>query len=83
MGTSDTYRIKALEWKEVRPDWFSVGAVFGSMHVECHDDGCWSWRYCFDEYYDEGQHSCESAEAGKKAAEAFYLGRLLPALELS
>lgn len=81
------YRIKPLGWKLVRRDadgeWWTAPTVFGSIDVE--EDPSWharfSWRYCFDEYYDEGRHDCESIEDGKRQAEEFYLSRLLPALE--
>ena len=26
----------------------------------------WKWGYCFDEYYDEEEYECESAEEGKR-----------------
>jgi hypothetical protein len=80
-----TYQIKPLAWRCVRPaghgegEWWTAESVFGSFDVEA-DDGGTRWRYCFDEFYDEGRHDCESVEAGKAAAEAYYQKRLLPAL---
>jgi hypothetical protein len=82
---NDLYRIAPLDWRCIRPagdpdgDWWTVETVFGSMSVEC-DNGRFLWRYCFDEYYDEDSHTCESLEAGKAEAEAYYRERLLPAL---
>lgn len=81
-----TYRIKPLEWRLVRDNeeegaWWTASTVFGNLDVErSPGEGC-RWRYCFDEYYDEGNLGCESIEAGKADAERFYLDRLLPALE--
>lgn len=42
----------------------------------------WQWNCCVDEYYDEngGEGFSTKAEA-KKAATAWYLGRLAPALK--
>lgn len=41
----------------------------------------WRWDYCFDEYYDEGEYSCDSAKDGKDAAWKNWLERILPALK--
>ena len=76
-----TYRIKPLEWEASRDsDWFTADTVFCSFHVQRVDDA-WEWRYCIDEYHDEGSEQCESLEDGKQKAEAFYMKRLMPALE--
>lgn len=52
------YRLKPLEWTQIRPaghedgEWWTTSTVFGSLDVE-HDPGNgYRWRYCFDEYYD-------------------------------
>lgn len=82
-----TYTIKPLDWKlnDHHPDdgdserW-SVSTIFGSINVDREEGDYFQWRHCFDEYYDEGQESCDSIEDGKEKAEAFYLGRLMPAL---
>lgn len=73
------YRIKPLQWEQINPDWWETSSIFCTLHV-VRDDG-WTWRYCIDEFYDEGQHPCESLEEGKQQAEKFYLERLLPSLE--
>lgn len=81
---TDTYRIKPLQWEHYERDGYQTwhaNSVFCELHVDLEPDGHCYWRYCIDEYYDEGQHDCESPEAGKAAAEKFYLDRLLPALE--
>lgn len=79
------YHVRPLEWSLVRDNiegvtWWMASTIFGDLHVESGPDRGPAWRYCFDEYYDEGQHDCASLEEGKVAAEAFYLSRLLPAL---
>lgn len=78
------YRVKPLEWERAKnyADWWTASTVFGAIDVEKDEDsGKCHWRYCFDEFYDQDSHECESVEAGKAAAERFYLDRLLPALE--
>lgn len=50
-------------------------------NVERNSDGTAAWRYCVDEFYDEGECACTSIEEGKQQAEEWYLARLLPALE--
>lgn len=87
-----TYRISPLKWKRrIDITWQDHAAetIFGTLHVERHREGYedtgewtgWKWNYCFTEYYDEGSQECESLKAGKAADEAFYLSRLLGALE--
>lgn len=89
------YRIKPLEWEGNDPklegDKVRVTTIFGSMYVgytmlphegEYYLPGeHWVWGYCFDEYYDEAEHDCDSLEDGKAKAEAHYRERLLAALE--
>jgi len=88
-------KIKKITWEEM-PDWrdnneseFRFSSIFGSITVRRSwryednqdiPDG-YSWDYCFDEFYDEASHCCESYEDGKQKAEVFYLSRLMPALE--
>lgn len=81
-----TYRLKPLEWRELRNDpvqgvWLSADTVFGSIDVEQIPGAGCVWRYCFDEYYDEDRHSVENVGVAKADAERFYLSRILPALE--
>lgn len=86
--SAELFSIKPLEWNQIRTDahedgeWWTASTVFGSFDVE-RDTGlrCYRWRYCIDEYYDEDSHDCESIEDGKRAAEAYFRERLLPALE--
>lgn len=81
----DLFRIAPLEWRCHRPaghadgEWWSADTVFGSIDVEDFY-GRFRWRYCVDEYYDEGSEECENVEDGKAKAEAWYHGRLKPAL---
>jgi hypothetical protein len=85
------FRFKGFEWEGVEPrlgeDGYPTGGFwcntpFGSMQVGRRYDGMphdslrLQWSYCFDEYYDEGQHDCDTAEHGKAAAEAYFLERL-------
>lgn len=86
MDGESLYRIKPLGWQLCRDSpedgaWWRTDTVFGSIDVLSEPDGSCRWKYCFDEYYDEASHDCESVDEGKRLAEAFYLGRLLPALE--
>lgn len=84
-----TYRVKPLGWRlmnstpEGEESWHAT-CVLGSFCVNREFDNygplC-TWKYCFNEYYDEATHECKSIEEGKRLAEAFYLDRLLPALE--
>lgn len=82
------YAVKPLEWvKNNRSpeegEWWSASTVFNDFHVEYDPEGCrtYLFRYCIDEYYDEGVVECESIADAKQKAEAYYLSRLLPALE--
>lgn len=83
---SESYRIKPLEWRQLRGtehedgEWWTADTVFGSIEVErwC---GSWCWRYCFAEYYDEARHGCNSIADGKAEAEEFYLERIMQALD--
>ena len=84
---ADLYRLKPLEWTCHRDaahedgEWWSAATVLGGIRVE-HDPGNgYRWGYCFDEYYDEDSHPCDSIAEGKAMAEEFYRGRILPALE--
>jgi hypothetical protein len=82
MGT--LFKIKPLAWTDCTRGgcaWFSADTPFGSYNVEQDEDGTICWRWCFDEYYDEGKESCESIEEGKDKAWAHWLKRIAPALE--
>lgn len=79
--TRPTYKIKRLEWVPNCQQW-EANTIFGSLFVNQEEDGSVFFSYCVDEYYDEGRESCESIEEGKAKAEAWYLSRLVPALDL-
>lgn len=77
-------KLKPVEWEVVRNEendkWLRFHSVFGTIDV-LHDEGGCRWKYCVDEYYDEGQNECASIDEGKAEAEKFYLGRLEAAFE--
>lgn len=78
---TDTYTIKPLEWRESRDGDFSANNPFGSYRVHRVEYSGWRWGYCYDEYHDEEEFSCDDAEDGKAKAEAHHLERLKQALE--
>jgi len=87
------YTIKPLQWQGRHPyqdgefrgePWFEGGytaRVPGGSYSVFLDRSGYRWSYCFDEYYDEDNLPCKSAEEGKAMAEAHWLDRILPALE--
>lgn len=84
---SDTYAIKALEWfaaenmKSFTAD--SALAAFTVIDLGQYDEPVECERWHFQYYVSEGDADsipCDSPEAGKARAEAWYLKRLLPAL---
>lgn len=85
MSATALYRIKPLQWREGTDSeglpWAMATTVFNNLNVTGDDSGSFWWRYCVDEYYDKGSESCDSIEAGKAAAEKWYMDRLSPALE--
>lgn len=76
-----TYRIRPLQWKfyENIQRW-DADTIFCQLHVEKDEDGTFRWKFCVDEFYDEGSETAESFDDGKAKAQAWYLNRLLPAL---
>lgn len=83
------YLVKDLEWQEcgmrgTPVTEYRVETVFGSMGVEQNEQSKkWWYKWCFDEYYDEGtsDKAYKTPGAAKKAAFEFYLDRLEGALE--
>lgn len=71
--------VKPLEWV-AWVDGFQAHTPFGSYTVEPpdHEIGRRShtWRYCFDEYYDEDTTTCDTIEDGKAAAQAHWNDRV-------
>jgi hypothetical protein len=78
---TDAYTIKPLEWRNEAG--LLTECVFGWMAVRSHGKNCVKrhWLHCFHD--DDGLviEECESYEDGKAKAEAFYLSRLMPALQ--
>jgi hypothetical protein len=75
--------LKPFDWKTVRQgDWHTAYTPFGSYHVEKYkDETQWKWGYCFDEYYDEEEYECDSAEDGKQKCWEHWVGRMKPMLK--
>jgi len=79
-----TYTIKPLEWEgEIKEEFDYMGAStpFGRYGITLTEEGGFTWGYCFDEYYDEGDFPCDSIEEGKRLAEEHWQKRLAGALE--
>ena len=75
----EVFTITPLVWLQSPnadyPDWWTAQGR-GGYQVE-KDRGQWKWKYCWDEYYDEDEISCERLEDGKQQAEAHYRERVL------
>lgn len=92
-----TYTIKPIKWertiyKGLDGDeiTYSFRSIFGSMEVlkypsKLSSEYGWDtpiqFKYCFDEYYDEGYEHYSTVKEAKEQANKFYLERLLPALK--
>lgn len=70
------FKIKPLVWVKSYCD-FTAKTIFGSIRIDAKTN---TWRYCFQEYYDEGEYTADCIEGAKAAVFKFYLGRLRPAL---
>lgn len=66
-----------LEWEDMGY-YHSAHTPFGSYTVKRVDGTGWQWGYCFDEYYDEDNFSCDSEADGKNAAENNWQERIAP-----
>lgn len=82
----DTYTIKPLEWKGETDTFgderYTAETCFATFNVYKNaDDPQWRWDWCISEYHDEGYCDCESLEDGKQKAEAYWISRIMPALE--
>jgi hypothetical protein len=80
-----SYRIKPLLWeKYTGEEAWAPNTIFGQIIVGCDGDGQWRFRYCVDEYYDEGHGEYRDTKAeAVKDAEDWYLSRLMPALTVA
>lgn len=77
--------VSPLDWQP----WLDDGSMraetpFGAYTVEPPDREIGRtdhvWRYCFDEYYDEDERSCDSIEEGMAEAQANWNERIMPIL---
>lgn len=75
-ATEGPFTFKPFEWSNNAWDCWYANAAAGSYAVEQRENGSWFWRYCWDEYYDEGHHDCESLEDGQQKAEAHFQERV-------
>jgi hypothetical protein len=80
--TGKLYRVRPLEWVQTRDadhkqgECWKASTVLGSLHVGWVRAVGFRWLCHLSAY-----HDCESIVDGKVQAEAFYLGRILAALE--
>lgn len=81
------YRIKPLKWKKTTANdywqvWSSDSAY--SIDRDRFKEGepwtPWKVKWCFAEYYDEGERQVESLAEGKRWADDDNIKRLLPRL---
>lgn len=78
----DIAPLKFKKMREVDGDKnYSASTPFGYIDIN-YDAGTreWRWKYCFDEYHDEDENSCDSLKDGKAKANTFWRERLMPAL---
>lgn len=61
--------VSELKWEKSYSTRESANSSFGSYYVESASGGGFRWGYCFDEYYDEDNFSCDSIDEGKAAAQ--------------
>jgi len=82
-----SYKIKPLKWQGEVNESQSMEArtPFGSYRIyEKSNVREWetkySWSFCFDEYYDEGDFECNTVAEGKKSANKHWTERIEQAL---
>lgn len=76
------YKVKPLEWRFTPTesmDWHSTSTVLGPMDIRY--EGMWYWYAEWDEF-EHRRCQADTLDQAKADAEAFYLSRLLPALEM-
>lgn len=88
-ASADIYRITPLKWSKLEKNGYSekasAGTSRGDYKVERYREDWeenkpwagWQVRYCFVEYYDEGEVSVESLAEGKKWAEDDWQRRMI------
>lgn len=78
------YRIKPLEWKNKTDEitttdlseLYESSTPISTFDIQKMQSGDWYYRFCFDEYYDDGGGLCEGLEDGKKICEKIWGNRL-------
>lgn len=76
------YKIKPLEWEEledIAPDLekqYKSHTPICRFKIEKWASGDWAYRYCFDEYHDDGGNMCEDLNDGKAKCEKIWTERL-------
>lgn len=73
----DYFTIKPLEWD----DFLQAETPFGNYNIDTYDSGKVTWRWCFQEHYDEGKSSAGSVEEAKTAAFKHWTNRIKGGLE--
>jgi len=80
-ATPEYVRIKPLEWVQFLDDGsLQAHTPFGSYTISVPDNKIgereFRWKYCFDEYYDEEDFTCDGIEDGKAKAQAHWSERI-------
>lgn len=76
------YKIKQLEWEELEVSATDLEKQYEActpicrFEIEKWASGDWAYRYCFDEYYDDGMSSCRDLEDGKAICEKIWTERI-------
>ena len=82
------FEIKSFDWDTSGPgedgdqNWI-VKTPFGNYTIRSFHEsqpGIFTWSYCFDEYWDEGQFDAKTLEDAKQAAWNHWVERLSSAL---
>jgi len=76
------YEIKPLEWWKMDHGYSDIAEQYKSYTAICEfkiekwASGDWAYRYCFDEYHDDGSGMCEDLNDGKAKCEKIWTERL-------
>lgn len=71
------YRIKPLVWNRRTDDAGREQASAGVWGLSVQWIwNCYTWKYCVDEFYDEGTEDCDTLADGIAKAEAWYSDRV-------
>ena len=74
------YKLKPLDWVDDVDGDASTRTILGNIYVRKEEHSGWKWGYCFDEYYDADDFSCDDKADGIAKANAYYLSRIMDAL---